>query len=93
MLYGVHCKKNSTFGKKLTIVEQLKLLIIKEWINLSQRFIDRSIIEWRQSLEYMYVVEKQEITLNMFSDYPNTWQTTVYEKTIILNNSHVMTCY
>jgi len=59
-----------------------KLAIIKEWRNLSQRFIDRSINEWRQRLEN--VVEKKGGTLNMFSDYLNTWQTAVHYKTIIL---------
>lgn len=38
-------------------VEQLKLAIIDEWGKLSQRFIDRSINEWRRRLEL--VVEKK----------------------------------
>lgn len=43
--------------RKFTTVEQLKLAIIEEWRNLGQRFIDRSINEWRRRLEK--VVEKQ----------------------------------
>jgi hypothetical protein len=43
--------------QKFTTVEQLKLAIIEEWRNLGQRFIDRSINEWRRRLEK--VVEKQ----------------------------------
>ena len=42
---------------KFTTVEQLKLAIIEEWRNLGQRFIDRSINEWRRRLEKF--VEKQ----------------------------------
>jgi len=52
--------------QKFTTVEQLKLAMIEEWRNLGQRFIDRSINEWRQRLQN--VVEKQGDTLNMFSD-------------------------
>jgi len=37
--------------RKLTSVEQLKLAIIEEWRNIGQRFIDRSINEWRQRLQ------------------------------------------
>jgi len=69
-------------GRKVTAIELLRLATIKEWRSLSQRIIDRSMHEWRQRLEQ--VVEKQRITLNMFSDYLNTCQTTVYDKTIIL---------
>jgi AraC-like DNA-binding protein len=43
--------------RKFTTVEQLKLAITVEWRNLGQRFIDRSINEWRRRLEK--VVEKQ----------------------------------
>lgn len=43
--------------RKFTTVEQLKLAITEEWRNLGQRFIDRSINEWRRRLEK--VVEKQ----------------------------------
>jgi len=39
------------FRGKFTTVEQLKLAIIEEWRNLGQRFIDRSINEWRQRLQ------------------------------------------
>ena len=42
--------------RKFTTVEQLKFAIITELRNLSQRFIDRSINEFRQRLEN---VEKQ----------------------------------
>src|SRR6218665_1299366 len=85
MQYGMHCKKKSR--RKFTAIEQFKLAIIKEWRNLSQRLIDRSINKWRQSLE-----KALRNTLNMFSDYLNTWQTTVnlkkYINLIILNNYH-----
>ena len=37
--------------RKFTAVDQLMLAIVKEWRKLSQRFIDRSINEWRQRLE------------------------------------------
>jgi hypothetical protein len=43
--------------RKFTTVDQLKLAIVEEWRKLSQRFIDRSINEWRQRLEK--VVENQ----------------------------------
>jgi AraC-like DNA-binding protein len=43
--------------RKFTTVDQLKLAIVKEWRKLSQRFIDRSINEWRKRLEK--VVENQ----------------------------------
>jgi len=43
--------------RKFNTVEQLQLAIIEEWRNLGQRFIDRSINEWRQRLQK--VVEKQ----------------------------------
>jgi len=68
MGYGVHraLQEKVCRWRKLTIVEQLKLAIIEEWRNLGQRFIDRSINEWRQHLQK--VVEKQGDTLNMFSD-------------------------
>ena len=37
--------------RKFATVEQLKLAIVEEWQNLSQRFINRSIDEWRRRLE------------------------------------------
>ena len=43
--------------RNFTTFEQLKLAITEEWRNLGQRFIDRSINEWRRRLEK--VVEKQ----------------------------------
>ena len=43
--------------RKFISVEQLKLAIIEEWRNIGQRFIDRSINEWRQRLRQ--VVHKQ----------------------------------
>jgi len=53
--------------RKFTSVEQLKLAIIEEWRNIGQRFIDRSINEWRQRLQEVVHI-KQGATLNMFSD-------------------------
>jgi len=35
---------------KFTTVNQLKQAIVEEWNKLSQRFIDRSIDEWRRRL-------------------------------------------
>src|SRR6218665_3370987 len=78
----VALKEKIYIRRKFTTVERLKLKIIKKWRNPSQRFIDRSTNEWRQCLEK--VVEKQGDTLNRFSDYLNTWQTAVYDRTIIL---------
>jgi len=43
--------------RKFSSVEQLKLAIIEEWRNIGQRFIERSINEWRQRLKE--VVHKQ----------------------------------
>jgi len=37
--------------RKFCTVAQLKLAIIEEWAKLSQRFIDRSIDEWRRRLD------------------------------------------
>jgi len=37
-------------NRKFTTVDQLKQAIVQEWNNLSQRFIDRSIVEWRRRL-------------------------------------------
>ena len=37
--------------RKFATIEQLKLAIVEEWQNLSQRFINRSIDEWRRRLE------------------------------------------
>jgi len=34
-------------NRKFTTVDQLKQAIVEEWNKLSQRFIDRSIDEWR----------------------------------------------
>jgi transposase len=45
------------YGRKFTTIDELKLVIVEEWRKLSQRFIDRSINEWRRRLEK--VVEKQ----------------------------------
>jgi len=50
--------------RKFTSVEQLKLAIIEEWRNIGQRFVDRSINEWRQRLQE--VVQSKGDTLNMF---------------------------
>ena len=43
--------------RKFNTVDQLKMAIVEEWENLSQRVIDRSINEWRHRLEK--VVENQ----------------------------------
>jgi len=57
-LWHMGCFARKSFlGRKFTAVEQLKLAINEEWRNLRQRFIDRSINEWRRRLEK--VVEKQ----------------------------------
>jgi len=37
-------------NRKFTTVGQLKQAIVEEWNKLSQRFIDRSIDEWRRRL-------------------------------------------
>jgi len=37
-------------NQKFTTVDQLKQAIVEEWNKLSQRFIDRSIDEWRHRL-------------------------------------------
>jgi len=37
--------------RKFATIEQLKLAIVEEWKNLSQRFINRSIDEGRRRLE------------------------------------------
>jgi len=34
------------------------LAIIEEWRNIGQRFIDRSINEWRQQLDYITLYER-----------------------------------
>jgi len=44
-------------NRKFTTVNQLKQAIVEEWNKLSQRFIDRSIDEWRRHLTN--VVQKQ----------------------------------
>jgi len=38
-------------GRKFKTVEELKQTIVTEWKNLSQRFIDSCINEWRRRLE------------------------------------------
>ena len=38
-------------GRKCKTVEELKQTIVTEWKNLSQRFIDSCINEWRRRLE------------------------------------------
>jgi hypothetical protein len=40
----------SSLLRKFSTVDQLKQVIVEEWGNLSQRFIDRSINEWRHRL-------------------------------------------
>ena len=37
-------------NRKFTTVDQLKQTIVQEWNKLSQRFMDRSIDEWRRRL-------------------------------------------
>ena len=37
-------------NRKFTTVDQPKQAIVEEWNKLSQRFIDRSIDEWRRRL-------------------------------------------
>ena len=44
-------------NRKFTTVDQLKQAIVEEWNKLSQRFIDRSIDEWRRRLSN--VVQQQ----------------------------------
>ena len=44
-------------NQKCTTVDQLERGIIEEWNKLSQRFIDRSIDEWRRRL--IRVVQQQ----------------------------------
>ena len=44
-------------NRKFTTVDQLKQAIVEEWNKLSQRFIDRSIDEWRRRL--INVVQQQ----------------------------------
>jgi len=50
--------------RKFTTVDQLKQAIVEEWKKLSQRFIDRSIDEWRRRLTN--VVQCRVDTLNTF---------------------------
>ena len=38
-------------GRKFKTVEELKQTIVTEWKNLSQRFIDSCINEWRRRLK------------------------------------------
>ena len=44
-------------NRKFTTVDQLKQTIVEEWNKLSQRFIDRSMDEWRRRLSS--VVQQQ----------------------------------
>ena len=44
-------QQNVYLRRKFSTIEQLKLAIVEEWQNLSQRFINRSIDEWRRRLE------------------------------------------
>ena len=39
------------FRRKFATIEQLKLAIVEEWQHLSQRFINKSIDQWRRRLE------------------------------------------
>ena len=48
-------------NRKFTTVYQLKQAIVEEWNKLSQRFIDRSIDEWRRRL--IRVVQQQGIDI------------------------------
>jgi len=48
MLFGVLFSSKSSITKKFVV--QLKQAIVEEWNKLSQRFIDRSIDEWRRRL-------------------------------------------
>ena len=51
-------------NRKFTTVNQLKQAIVEEWNKLLQRFIDRSIDEWRRRLTN--VVQCRVDTLNTF---------------------------
>jgi len=44
-------KQRVYHGRKFKTVEELKQTIVTEWKNLSQRFIDSCINEWRRRLE------------------------------------------
>ena len=37
--------------RKFDTIEQLKMAIVEEWTKLSQRFINKSIDEWRRRLD------------------------------------------
>ena len=50
MLFGVLFSSKSSITENLLTVDQLKQAIVEEWNKLSQRFIDRSIYEWRHRL-------------------------------------------
>jgi len=50
MLFGVLFSSKSSYSRKFTTVDKLKQGIVEEWNKLSQRFIDRSIDEWRRRL-------------------------------------------
>ena len=43
--------------RKFSTAEQLKVALVEEWGKISQRFIDRSVNEWRHRLEH--VVQQQ----------------------------------
>jgi len=49
--------------RKFATVEQLKLAIVEEWQNLSQRFINRSIDEWRRRFEKLLRIEEGILNL------------------------------
>jgi len=50
MLFGLLFRQQVYHNRKFTTVDQLKQAIVEEWNKLSQRFIDRSIDEWRRRL-------------------------------------------
>jgi len=50
MLFGVVFSSKSSMTEQIYYVDQLKQGIVEEWNKLSQRFIDRSIDEWRRRI-------------------------------------------
>ena len=92
MLYGGALLEKVYRGRKFTAVELLRLAIIKEWRNLSQRIIDRSINEWHQRLEK--VVKKQRgqtervFWLSKYLSNNCIWQNN-YINLIIWNNYYI----
>ena len=50
MLFWGVLQQQVYHNRKFTTVDQLKQAIVEEWNKLSQRFIDRSIAEWRHRL-------------------------------------------